>query len=257
MARYQVILAYDGTEFHGFQRQGDTRTVQLEVENALRRMGWLGRSILAAGRTDTGVHAAGQVISFDLDWHHPVETLARALNAFLPPDVGVCDVREAPDDFHPRFDALWRSYRYHIYFHPYKNPMQDRFSWRIWPQVDADLLPQLAEIFLGEHDFRSFGGPMKPGGNTIRTVSCSRWTIEPGEWVFEVKANAFLYHMVRRLVFAQVQAASGKISCDELRECLQTGAALPPGMAPAQGLVLQAVGYPDTVAKTNWLHGAA
>ncbi len=257
MARYQVILAYDGTEFHGFQRQGDTRTVQLEVENVLRRMGWQGRSLLAAGRTDTGVHASGQVITFDLEWRHPVETLAKALNAFLPPDVGVCNVREAPAEFHPRFDAIWRTYRYHIYFHPYKNPMRDRFSWRIWPEVDGALLPKIAENFLGTHDFQSFGGPMKPGGNTIRTVSCSSWMIEPGNWVYEVKANAFLYHMVRRIVFAQIQVASGKISCEELRECLQAGVALPPGMAPAHGLALHAVDYPDTANETEWLHPVA
>ncbi|HZW05020.1 MAG TPA: tRNA pseudouridine synthase A, partial [Anaerolineaceae bacterium] len=122
MERYQVILAYDGTEFQGFQRQTGTRTVQSEIETALRRLGWQGRSILSAGRTDTGVHAAGQVIAFDLDWTHSPETLGRAMNAFLPSDVAVKAVRATAPDFHPRFDAVARCYHYRIYCQPARDP---------------------------------------------------------------------------------------------------------------------------------------
>ncbi len=115
MARYQVILAYDGTHFVGFQRQGRSRTVQGVVEAALRQLGWQGRAILSAGRTDTGVHAAGQVIAFDLDWTHPEKELGRAINANLPQDVAVRSVAPASPDFHPRFDATARRYRYHLF----------------------------------------------------------------------------------------------------------------------------------------------
>jgi Pseudouridylate synthase len=103
MARYQVKIAYDGSEFFGFQRQGETRTVQLEIENALRVIGWVGQSITAAGRTDTGVHASGQVIAFDFEWKHSEETLKKALNANLPEDVAVHAVKVANEDFPPPF----------------------------------------------------------------------------------------------------------------------------------------------------------
>ena len=114
--RYKVTLAYDGTHFFGFQRQGATRTVQLEVENALRRLNWQGQTILSAGRTDSGVHASGHVIAFDLAWPHGLERLARALNAILPEDVAVKEIAIAPADFHPRFDATARCYRYQVFF---------------------------------------------------------------------------------------------------------------------------------------------
>lgn len=113
--RYQVILAYDGTGFKGFQKQARTRTVQLVVEEALRKIGWQGKSVLGAGRTDTGVHALGQVVAFDLDWSHGTQDLLNALNANLPPDVSARDVRVVAPDFHPRFDASSRSYRYNLF----------------------------------------------------------------------------------------------------------------------------------------------
>lgn len=241
MERYQVILSYDGTDFHGFQRQGSTRTVQLEVENALRRIGWQGKSLLAAGRTDSGVHASGQVVAFDLDWAHPQEKLGKALNAFLPPDIGVYEIRKASCDFHPRFDAIWRTYRYHIYFQQFRDPLQDRFAWRIWPEIDFEPLERAAAVFVGTHDFSSFGKPMKPGGNTIRTVSTSKWFRQGQQIHYDVTANAFLYHMVRRLVYAQIQAALGKLSVDQIIAGLNEGTQMPPGMAPPNGLVMQEV----------------
>ena len=111
MARYKVILAYDGTDFLGYQRQGKTRTVQLVVEAALVKLGWEGTTILTAGRTDSGVHASGQVVAFDLDWAHSTDDLVRALNANLPDDVAVKDGAQVVDDFHPRYDAVERTYR--------------------------------------------------------------------------------------------------------------------------------------------------
>ena len=105
MARYQIILAYDGTGFLGSQRQAGARTAQSELEKALRKLGWPGKTVVLAGRTDTGTHASGQVAAFDLDWKHGPEKLQDALNAHLPLDMAVREVKEAADDFHPRFDA--------------------------------------------------------------------------------------------------------------------------------------------------------
>lgn len=245
MERYQLILAYDGTQFFGFQRQGSERTVQAEVENALRKLGWQGRAILSAGRTDTGVHAAGQVIAFDLQWPHPPDALQRALNAHLPGDIAVQDVRVALPEFHPRYDALWRCYHYHLQPTPVRHPLLDRYTWQVWPALDPERLQAAARILTGMHDYRAFGAPTSPGGSTVRVVYTSRWQpMDEGRWRYEVTGNAFLYHMVRRLVYAQVLVAQNRLEIGALEAAVQTGAAIPPGMAPAHGLVLQEVHYP-------------
>ncbi len=245
MERYQLILAYDGTLFSGYQRQGKQRTVQLVLEEALRQIDWQERSILCAGRTDTGVHAAGQVVSFKLEWRHSLEDLRNALNARLPEDMAVLEARSVRDDFHPRFDALNRTYQYRIYFSPARNPLIHRTAWRIWPHFEIAGLQEAAPCFLGIHDFSSFGAPMKPGASTIREVFVSEWKEgQDGMLVYQVTANAFLYHMIRRVVWQQFLYATERISLQELRDGIETAAPLPPGMAPPNGLSLVNVTYP-------------
>jgi tRNA pseudouridine38-40 synthase len=245
MERYQLILAYDGTDFHGFQRQGKIRTVQLEVESALRKINWQGKSILAAGRTDVGVHASGQVISFDHDWRHSLEALSRALNAHLPADVSVQSVKLTREDFHPRFDALWRKYVYRIMVEGVRNPLKERYTWRISQVADLDLLQSAARLFEGTFDFSAFGAPMKIGGNTVRTVLQANWDWCEDGISFTVKANAFLYHMVRRMVFLQVMVSQNKVSLEQLEEAICQTTLQRPGLAPPNGLFLSEVGYPE------------
>ncbi len=245
MERYQLILAYDGTLFSGFQRQGKQRTVQLVLEETLRQIDWQEKSILCAGRTDTGVHASGQVVSFCLEWRHSLEDLRNALNARLPQDMAVLDVQKARDDFHPRFDALTRTYQYHIYFSPARNPLLHRTAWRIWPHVETVRLQEAAPCFLGIHDFSSFGAPMKPGASTIREIFASGWQEDAnGCLTYTVTANAFLYHMIRRIVWQQFLFVTERITLKELRDGIEKAAPLPPGMAPANGLTLVKVTYP-------------
>ena len=246
MVRYQIILAYDGTDFQGFQRQGSARTVQLVVEEALRSLNWQGRTILAAGRTDTGVHAAGQVIAFELEWAHSTVKLGRAINANLPHDVAVKDVQLAADDFHPRYSARARSYRYHLYCQPERNPLYDRYAWRLWPDVDPDKLHQAAELLPGTHDFAAFGTPPRPGGSTIRNVYQASWLPYAGEsggLLFEVTANAFLYRMVRRMVWLQVMVGLNRLELDKLARAIDESQPQTSGLAPACGLVLWKVWY--------------
>jgi tRNA pseudouridine38-40 synthase len=243
MARYQVILAYDGTDFLGFQRQGKARTVQLVFEAALNRLSWQGRTIFAAGRTDTGVHASGQVVSFDLDWKHSTEELGKALNANLPDDVAVKKVAVAADDFHPRYDAIWRSYQYHVYCQPEKDPLLDRFAWRVWPEVDLDQANEAARLVRGTHDYAAFGTPPRPGGSTIRVVYRAEWKPQTGGLLFEIRANAFLYHMVRRLTFLLVQAGQHRLDLQDLEKGVRLTKPQTPGLAPPNGLVLNEVGY--------------
>ncbi|MCD6401492.1 MAG: tRNA pseudouridine(38-40) synthase TruA, partial [Anaerolineales bacterium] len=244
MALYKVILSYDGTEFHGSQRQAVKRTVQGVVEETLCELGWIGNSVLFAGRTDSGVHASGQVIAFRLDWKHPDGNLLRALNALLPHDVAARDISQMPESFHPRFDAIARTYHYQIDCEPLRNPLQDRYSWKVWPDIDYVLVQKTAKLIPGKKDFRAFGRPMKPGGATIREVYRAVWHKDGTRFRFEIIANAFLYHMVRHLVFTQVSVGQGKITLDEFARYLQEpNFSIAQGLAPPHGLNLKEVLY--------------
>ena len=245
MARYQLILAYDGTRMEGSQRQVKKRTAQGELENALRTIGWTGRSVLIAGRTDSGVHAEGQSVTLDFEWAHSPEDLLAALNANLPSDLSVREAREVRPDFHPRFDARSRRYRYRLFCDPIRDPVRERFAWRVWPALDEELLREAAPVFLGKHDFAAFGSPTSVNGSTVRTVMSARWTGSAKEWQFEVEADAFLYRMVRRLVFVQVSVAQRRISFEQVRQALETQTRLRAGLAPAHGLSLVEVTYRD------------
>ena len=124
MARYKLNLKYDGTDFYGFQRQEEKRTVQSEVEKALQKIDWTGRSILSSGRTDRGVHAQGHIVTFDHEWKHSCNELINALNANLPYDISVSEISLVPDDFHPRYDAVSRTYHYYIHFAESRDPIR-------------------------------------------------------------------------------------------------------------------------------------
>ncbi|MFC1922741.1 tRNA pseudouridine(38-40) synthase TruA [Chloroflexota bacterium] len=248
MARYKVILTYDGTEFQGFQRQVEVRTVQASVESALRSIGWQNATIFAAGRTDTGVHASGQVIAFDLAWDHSPRELRNALNANLPADIAARSVESVENDFHPRFCAAARRYRYRLFCDKVRQPMRERYVWRVWPPVSMDALQESARHLIGEHDFAAFGTPPQPGGSTVRKIFVSTWADDENEFVYEILGNAFLYHMVRRLVSLQVEIGQGKRKAQEIIGFLSNMRKEPvQGLAPAHGLILEEVEYPPEI----------
>jgi tRNA pseudouridine38-40 synthase len=249
VARYQIILAYDGTEFLGSQRQAKShRTVQGELENALYKLGWRESSALMAGRTDAGVHASGQVAAFDLDWKHSLEDLTNALNANLPTDMAARQVQIVPAKFHPRFDAIARRYRYRIFCQKQRDPLRERYAWRVHPViVDGAILHALAAMLPGIYDFSAFGSPPRPGGGTERHLMQASWQQQEDEWHFEVQANAFLYHMVRRLVHAQVVIAQGKFPVEIFARALAEQVEVPSGLAPSNGLSLVEVSYSDNL----------
>jgi tRNA pseudouridine38-40 synthase len=241
---YKVVLSYDGTAFSGMQRQANRRSVQAEVETALRQLGWQGRSITVAGRTDAGVHASGQVIAFQLEWKHSADKLGDALNANLPEDLAANKVVEAPAGFHPRFDAKRRTYRYRLFCQPKRDPLRERYAWRLWPPVKLSALRTAARSLKGEHDFTAFGTPPNQGGSTVRKVMRANWAKKSeDEYVFEVTANAFLYHMVRRMVGLQVKIGQGLAKPDAIQRALDGKAGRVRELAPAQGLCLVAVEY--------------
>lgn len=256
MARYQLTLAYDGTGFFGSQRQAKPRTVQGELEKSLCKLGWAGRSVLMSGRTDTGVHATGQVASCDLDWSHSEMDLVHALNAMLPADIAVHEAKVVHEKFHPRFDATSRRYRYRLFCQALRDPMREHFAWRVWPETNVDILADSAKLFQGTHDFSTFGSPTTPKGTTVRTVMKAEWfRAGKDEWHFEVQADAFLYRMVRRLVFVQVAVAQGRFPVEVIARSLAgqlpagKRSEIPAGLAPAHGLTLVEVTYPSIESK--------
>ena len=245
MERYQVKLAYDGTDFLGFQRQeSSTRTVQAVVEKALQAIGWQGKSILAAGRTDTGVHASGQVISFDLSWNHPVDSLARALNSNLPKDVSVRAVQVVDGAFHPRFDAKRRSYCYRIYGDLMPDPVKRHYVWQMEALPSLTLLNQAANLLPGHYDCAAFGKAPYADGSTIRKIYHAQWKeVGKDEFHFVITANAFLYHMVRRIVYLLVITGRETLTLDALQKGIALEQKLPAGLAPPNGLSLIDVDY--------------
>jgi tRNA pseudouridine38-40 synthase len=247
IATYQSIVAYDGTHFQGFQRQREgQRTVQGVLEEALHSIGWRGRALKAAGRTDAGVHAEGQVISYTLTWEHSMDDLTAALNANLPADVAVRNSKQVSPGFHPRFDAVSRSYRYSVFIDPLRDPLRERYAWRLAKQPDKEKLAVSAEVFEGEHDFAAYGRPARQAASTIRTVRSCRWVFEGDRMELHIEANAFLYHMVRHVTAAIVDVGLESEQFSELKTLLDDPSRRREGrLAPAAGLSLVNVKYPE------------
>ncbi len=251
MAHYKAILAYDGSRYNGSQRQrkgSGGLTVQEVTETALAKIGWQGGAILFAGRTDAGVHAVGQVIAFQLNWTHTLMELKSAINTYLPKDVAILAVDICDENFHPRYQAIWRQYRYRIYYSEQRHPLYDRYAWRVWQVPDAQILQQCAQRLIGEHDFGSFGKASKSDGNTIRTVFLAGWNQWEEDGIqgmyFNIRANAFLYHMVRRLVAQMIRVGQGSMSITAFEQALERKKALTSHhLAPPNGLTLVEVNY--------------
>jgi tRNA pseudouridine38-40 synthase len=246
MERYQAILAYDGTSFWGFQAQPGIRTVEGELRSALGRLGWHGRTVLAGGRTDAGVHAEGQMAAFDLDWSHGPEELKRALNAILPKDISCRALQVAAPDFHPRYQALRRCYRYRIFSAAERDPLRERYALRVWPAPDFERMAEAAGMLPGKRDFRAFGSAPRQGSHTVRTVFRAEWQRQGDATDFWIEADAFLFRMVRTIVGTLIEVGGGRRSPEEFQGLLQTptlGRSAPP--APACGLCLMRIEYPE------------
>lgn len=244
MARYQAILAYDGTDFKGYQRQAGGRTVQNTLESALKKVGWSGEKLLSAGRTDSGVHATGQVAAFDLEWNHTASKLLAALNAHLPDDLAVKRLVQVSADFHPRYDAAFRSYEYRLFMDSVRDPRRERFAWRVWPEVELESMQQAASYLPGRHDFRSFGRALHKGGSTERVIYQAEWDVSREDLVFRICGNAFLFRMVRRLVGFLVEIGQRRMEPVAMHRCLLDGSGeMVKTVAPAHGLTLVEVGY--------------
>ncbi len=241
--RVRAVVAYDGTDYSGFQRQANAPTVQAALEAALARISQETVTVLAAGRTDAGVHAAGQVIAFDTAWRHGLDDLHRALNAVLPADVAVQKVEQAAPDFHPRYDAHSRRYRYTVYNAPVRCPLTRRYSLHVTASLDVVAMQQVAQSLVGERDFATFGQPPQ-GEITMRRVLAAEWGGEPPWLTFDIEANAFLYRMVRSIVGTLLQVGRGGMGVEEFVAALASCDRSRAGpTAPPHGLCLMEVKY--------------
>lgn len=245
--RLALIVEYDGTEYHGFQYQGDTPTVQEELEKAVH--GFTGEDVRVkgAGRTDAGVHAEGQVVAFDTDSGQGPERFEKALNFYLPEDISIRAVHEVGRGFDPRRDATSRRYRYTVLNRPSRSPLRRKQAHLVRDRLNVMRMREGAKLFVGIHDFARFSGPLEtPEASSVRRIIESV-VRKSGEMVtFEVEGNAFLPHQVRRMAGALVDLARNKMTIDELRDILNVA---PGGRVahslPAQGLSLLAVSYPN------------
>jgi tRNA pseudouridine38-40 synthase len=244
MRNIMLTLCYDGTDFHGWQRQPRLRTVQQTLEVVLEQLTGAPSTTTASGRTDAGVHALGQVVHFLTDSQHSCETFVRALNALLPHDVRVLLAREMPQAFHATLDARSKRYRYVIDNGSICSPFQLRYSWRVRRPLDAAVMNRAGECLLGRHDFRSFESDWPNRQSSVRTI-LDLVVDRTGDFVaIEVEADGFLYNMVRSIAGTLVMVGTGKRPLSWVHEVLAAENRTAAGpTAPPQGLFLVKARY--------------
>ncbi len=262
--RVRLTVAYDGTDFYGAQVQPGRRTVGGELAGALARLGaGAAAGVTFAGRTDRGVHAAGQVAHCDVATRLDDERLQGALNALLPRDLAVPRLTTVADLFHARYDARWREYRYRLWHAPVRHPALARATWHLTRALDRQALDEAAARLVGEHDFAAFAGQglgapgREAGRSTRRTVYAAAWSWSapplpdtPGAiGELRIRAGGFLPQMVRTIVAALVTVGGGRRDPAWIGTLLAArDRALAPAPAPPQGLTLWAVGYDDVLS---------
>ncbi|MFN8640774.1 MAG: tRNA pseudouridine(38-40) synthase TruA [Candidatus Binatia bacterium] len=241
--QYRLVVEYDGTDFHGWQLQPSARTVQGELEAAVARLFGTPLRVTAAGRTDAGVHAAGQVVCFPAARALQPEVVCRALNAMTGDDLAVRAVDCVDDAFDPRRHAASRRYRYRIWNHGEPSPFWRRYTWFVPRALDVAAMRQAAAQLVGELDFSSFRGSGCDAAHPRRRVLRSDLRVEGAMLVYEIEATAFLRHMVRNIIGTLAEIGLGQRPAD-LRPLLAARARTEAGAtAPARGLCLVAVRY--------------
>jgi len=244
MKHIKLVIGYDGTDFHGFQRQRGLRTVQEELESTLTTLLGHPVSVKFAGRTDAGVHAEGQVVSFWTTCPIPVDRLPFALNGLLPPDIMAKKAKVVSPDFHPRFDAISRVYRYLIDNRPVPSALLRRYAWHIPEPLNVEAMRTAAQYLIGVHDFASFHASGSDLGSTLREMKRIIISKCNGIIAITMEANAFLYHMARIIVGTLVEIGLGKRHYEEMRDILLARDRSAAGKtAPPHGLCLMQVKY--------------
>jgi len=247
MRRIRILLAYDGADFHGWQRQPDVPTIQGWLQRVLTEIEGRPVSVDGSGRTDAGVHALAQVAAFNLDNPIPVVNLRRAMNRLLPAAIRVLSTEQAPADFHPRYQARWKTYEYRIFRGEVCSPFERRYVCHYPYPLDADRMAALAPLLEGEHDFSAFAATDesdREDESCVRVISLSRLEAAGDRLTYRVRGSGFLKHMVRNIVGTLFEVGKGNLDEAGLRALLTPGpkARAGPTAAP-QGLFLVSVEY--------------
>jgi len=241
-----LIVEYDGTRYHGFQLQANLPTIQGEVEKALWKLIGERTRVMTASRTDAGVHAKGQVVSFRTKSPLPPQTFVNGLNYYLSRDIAIKAAYRVDDSFNVRRDAISREYNYYILNSLTRSPIREGFSYRVGGHLDIETMNQACQILIGEHDFISFASSMGIGTkNTVRRVYQAEMEKDGELVVFSMVANSFLTHQVRNTIGTLIRVGLGRMKVDEFCSIMKTKK---PGLggptAPACGLCLMQVNYP-------------
>lgn len=243
MPRYFIEFAYNGTAYHGWQYQPDTKfTVQQALEDNLSMVMRSEIKLTGAGRTDAGVHARQQFAHFDYDGEVNPERLAYNLNACLPKDIAIKNVIRVHNDAHARFDAKRRTYEYHI--HKYKDPFLDHLSFQYLLRLDVDKMNQAAQILFEHSDFECFSKVKTDVGTFICRIFDAHWTEENEKLIFTISADRFLRNMVRAIVGTLINVGLGKVSLEEFNAIIESKDRCEAGFSvPAHGLYLTKIEY--------------
>ncbi|NEW61934.1 tRNA pseudouridine(38-40) synthase TruA [Granulicatella sp. zg-ZJ] len=247
MQRYKAIVSYDGTDYVGFQRQLNGKSIQEELEKALYKMTkGMSIGVVASGRTDSGVHATGQVIHFDYPAILPIQRMQKALNSLLPEDIRIGSVEIISSLFHARYHTCGKQYMYHVSLGEYQSPFKKRYALHHPYRVNIDKMKQALQDVLGEHDFTSFCSTKTDKENKIRCVTKADivYKEEEQELIFIFEGNGFLYNMVRILVGTTLQIGDGLKPVTELKRLLTVKNRQEAGPTAApHGLYLTSVFY--------------
>ncbi|MGD8365964.1 MAG: tRNA pseudouridine(38-40) synthase TruA [Desulfobacterales bacterium] len=243
---FKMTIEYDGSDFHGWQRQKGCRTVQAEIEVALHTLTRRKITVIGSGRTDAGVHALGQVASFKCDTRLDPGTIQKALNSLLPDAIVIRDCKPAAPTFHARYDARCKTYRYRILNHPLAVAVGRQYAWHLRRPLDLDAMRRAAAILVGRHDFSAFEAAGSPRSHAVRQVFKTFIAREEkAEFLaFDIEADGFLRFMVRNIVGTLVMVGSGKIGGADFEEILLSKERKRAGAtAPPHGLFLMCVSY--------------
>lgn len=244
--RIALLIEYEGTRFSGWQIQPNGATIQGALEDAFKAITQKTIRVYGAGRTDAGVHAAGQVAHADLELPMPIERLAGALNTQLPDSIRILATQNVSSDFNSRFDAISREYEYTITTQP--RALNRKMHWFCKVQLDHAALQETAGLILGEKDFRSFCASKTDTENMICQVTQSDWQMESNYLIYHISGNRFLHHMVRMLVGTMVEVARGRWKIEQFQRLLDEPTHEHHTVtAPARGLVLNRIHYPESL----------